>query len=218
MPDDLILCTIDVVGLYPNIPQEEGLIAIRKALDTRKDKTISTDFLIELAECVLKNNIFEHDKSVFKRLRGTAIRTKMAPPSAIIFIDSLEKNILSNSLLRPFVWWRYINDIFMVWEHGEEELKKFLETLNCYHLTIKFTAEYYRAKINFLDVTVMKNGNQRVTDLYVKPTDTHQYFMLVRVTFLVVINQYLSVKPCVLTEFVLKTLFLINDVMSWRYG
>ena len=78
MPDDLILCTIDVVGLYPNIPHEEGLIAIRKALDSRDDKTISTDFLIESAECVLKNNIFEHDKSVFKQLRGTAIITKMA--------------------------------------------------------------------------------------------------------------------------------------------
>ena len=43
LPDDLILCTIDVVGLYSNITHEEGLTAIRKALDTRKDKTISTD-------------------------------------------------------------------------------------------------------------------------------------------------------------------------------
>ena len=43
LPDDLILCRIDVVGLYPNIPHAEGFIAIRKALDTRKDKTISTD-------------------------------------------------------------------------------------------------------------------------------------------------------------------------------
>ena len=47
-PDDLILCTIDEVGLYPNVHHEEGLIAIRKALDTKKDKTISTDSLIEL--------------------------------------------------------------------------------------------------------------------------------------------------------------------------
>ena len=44
LPDDLILFTIDLVGLYPNIPHEEGLIAIKKALDTRKDKTISTLF------------------------------------------------------------------------------------------------------------------------------------------------------------------------------
>ena len=79
------------------------MIAIRKALDTRKDKIISTDPLIELAECVLENNIFEHDKSVFKQLRGTAIETKMAPPYAVIFMDSLEEDILSNSLLKPLV-------------------------------------------------------------------------------------------------------------------
>ena len=92
LPDELILCTTDVVGLYPNIPHEEGLITIRKALDTKKDKTISTDSLIELAECVLKNNIFEHDKSAFKQLRGTAVETKMAPPYAIIIMDFLEED------------------------------------------------------------------------------------------------------------------------------
>ena len=171
LPDDLILCTIDVVGLYPNIPHEERFIA----LEIRKDKTISTDSLIDLAECVLKNNLFEDDKSVFKQLRGTAIGTKMALPDAIIFMDSLEENILSNSLLEALVWWRYIDDIFMLWEHGEEELQTLLETLNWYHPTIKFTAEYSRAKINFPDVTVMKKGNQLIPDLYIKPTDTNQY-------------------------------------------
>ena len=93
------------------------MIAIRKDLDTRKDKAISTDTLIELAECLLKNNIFEYDKSVFKQLRGinrgNAIGTIMAPPHAIIVMDSLE-DILSNSLLKTLVWWYYINDIFIV--------------------------------------------------------------------------------------------------------
>ena len=46
LSNDLILCTIDIVGLYPNIRHEEELIAVRKALDTRKDQTISTDYLI----------------------------------------------------------------------------------------------------------------------------------------------------------------------------
>ena len=48
---DLILFAIDVVGLYPNIPQEVELTAIRKALDTRKDQKFLTDSLIELGEC-----------------------------------------------------------------------------------------------------------------------------------------------------------------------
>ena len=91
MSDDVILCTIDVVGLYPNIPHDEGLTAMRKALDLRKDQRISTESLIELAECVLKNNIFEHNFSFHKQLRGTAIGTKMAPPYAIIFLSDLEE-------------------------------------------------------------------------------------------------------------------------------
>ena len=49
-PGDLILCTIDEVGLCPNVHHEKGLIAIRKALDTRKDKATSTYSLIELAK------------------------------------------------------------------------------------------------------------------------------------------------------------------------
>ena len=109
---------------------------------------------------------------MFKQLRGTATGTKITPPYAIIFMDSLEEHILSNSLLKPLVWWRYNDDKLMVWEHGEEELKKFLEALNCYHPTIKYTAEYSIARMNFLDVTVMKKGNELVTNLYVKPTDT----------------------------------------------
>ena len=61
LPDDVILFPIDVVGLYPNITHDEGLIAMRKALDLQKDKRIPTESLIELTECVLKNNIFEHN-------------------------------------------------------------------------------------------------------------------------------------------------------------
>ena len=73
----------------------------------------------------------------------------MAPPCVITFMDSLEEVILSNSLLKPLVWWHYIDDIFILWKHGEQELKKFLETLNCYHPTI-----------NFLDVADVKKDNQ----------------------------------------------------------
>ena len=66
LQEDVILCTIDAVGLYPKIPHEDGLVAMRKALAGREDKTLSTDSLIELAECVLKNNIFEHNTSFYK--------------------------------------------------------------------------------------------------------------------------------------------------------
>ena len=114
MPDGVILCTIDVVGLYPNIPHDEGSIAMMKALDLRKDKRISTESLIELAECVLKNNIFEHNLSFYKQLRETAIGTKMAPPYAFNFLSDLEETFYSDCDISPLVWWRYIDNIFII--------------------------------------------------------------------------------------------------------
>ena len=99
----------------------------------------------------------------------------MAPNYAILFMAELEEKILSSSPLQPMVWWRYIDDIFFLWEHGEENLNLFLDHLNKAHPTIKFTAEYSNSSINFLDVKVSRKGDKLCTDLFVKSTDTHQY-------------------------------------------
>ena len=50
LPEGAILCTMDVVGLYPNIPHGEGLASLYKFLETRENKQISSDTLAELAE------------------------------------------------------------------------------------------------------------------------------------------------------------------------
>ena len=68
-----ILCTIDVVGLYSNIPLDECLVFLKGFLDSRADKQVTTDTLIELAELVLKNNIFEFSDKTYKQIRGTAL-------------------------------------------------------------------------------------------------------------------------------------------------
>ena len=40
---------------------------------------------------------------------------------------------------------------------------------------IKFTADWSKEKVNFLDVEVTLNNGELSTDLFVKPTDTHQF-------------------------------------------
>lgn len=175
IPRGAILCSVDVVGLYPNIPHDEGLLALKEALDKRVDKNISTDSLVEIAECVLKNNFFEHNGEVYKQEQGTAIGTKMAPSYAILFMDKLEREILDSCTHKPEVWWRYIDDVFFVWRHGEEKLHDFIRILNSSHRSIKFTYEFSKESLNFLDVMVhLKNGKVE-TDLFTKPTDTHQF-------------------------------------------
>ena len=50
-------------------------------------------------------------------------------------------HLRSNIDLNPDNWWRYIDCIFLTWEHGAESLKLFLGKINSIHLTIKFTAD-----------------------------------------------------------------------------
>ena len=52
LPDNFILVTADLEGLYPSIPHQAGLIAFREALDKRLFKKIPTDDLIKMAEFV----------------------------------------------------------------------------------------------------------------------------------------------------------------------
>ena len=65
----------------------------------------------------------------------------MAPPYAIIFMTELEEMFLSTCVRKPLVWWRYIDYMFLIWEHGEENLKEFLRLLNEFNPTCKFTAD-----------------------------------------------------------------------------
>ena len=47
IPDGAILITSDVAGIYPSIPHEAGLKALKDALDNRENKSISTEDLIK---------------------------------------------------------------------------------------------------------------------------------------------------------------------------
>ena len=87
----------------------------------------------------------------------------------------LEEEMIKESEYKPYLWWRYIDDIFFLWQHGEDKLRSFIDKINKVHSTIKFTAERSKTSINFLDVTVSLIEGVIETDLYVKPTDSHQY-------------------------------------------
>ena len=76
----------------------------------------------------------------------------------------------------PSTWCRYIDDIFAIWPHGEEQLTEFLEKISTFYPSIRFMAQWSVKSVTFLDTKVMvENEGCITTDLYVKPADTHQY-------------------------------------------
>ncbi len=175
LPPGCILVSLDVSSLYTNIPHDEGMAACRRALETRPSPAPPTPYLLRMMEMILTLNNFSFNGENYIQVQGTAMGTRMAPSYANLFMAELEANLLAWTPRTPSVWWRYIDDIFAIWEHGQETLDIFLGQINEFHDTIQFTAEYSTERITFLDTTVILDGTTIHTDLYTKPTDTHQY-------------------------------------------
>ena len=101
--------------------------------------------------------------------------TKFAPVIANIFMAELENRFILSVRFQLWLWWRFLDDVFMIWTHGRVCLEEFLTALNSYYETIKFTWSVSTSSLAYLDVMVSLSAGSISTDLYCKPTDTHQY-------------------------------------------
>ena len=75
---------------------DKDLASLRKFLDASTEKKVATETLLELAETVLKKNIFQFNIKTLKELKGTAIGTTFAT----IFVVDLQKRILEDTELQ----------------------------------------------------------------------------------------------------------------------
>ena len=115
-----ILVTVNVVGLFPSIPCDAGLQVLYEKSEERTDKKILYTDLVEMAEFILKNNFFEFKTKIIQQISGTVIGTKFASPYACLFMDRMENNFLDSEIVKPWLWLRYIDDIFFLWTKGED--------------------------------------------------------------------------------------------------
>ena len=176
---------MDVSSLYTNIDHNEGAEACYVKLEERKNKTITSVVLKSLILLVLKSNAFRFGNTVYHQLMGTAMGTPMAPNYANLFMTKFETDLIESYYkskgVRPLVWYRYIDDIFFIWNEGPEKLSDFLDYAQNFSASkkmksnIKFDVNQSIDQVNFLDVAVRINGTSLETSLYSKPTDAHMY-------------------------------------------
>lgn len=100
--------------------------------------------------------------------------TRMAPSFANLFMGLLEKSFLESQTLKPFKWLRFIDDIFLIWQHGMDSLLSFLNNLNLFS-SLKFTWTISHESLTFLDVDVFLSNNSLNTKIHIKNTNSMQY-------------------------------------------
>ena len=178
-PPGSIAFTIDVANLYGSIPTDEAIASTINLLERNQDKIelfglSMTDIRLLLEHC-LNNNYFRFGQKYFKQTKGIAMGSRIAPPLAIVFMNAIESMILaSDKILQPLLYIRYIDDIMGIWTHEPDSLDAFLDFMNNFHPSLKFTIERSdnndENQVPFLDtlLTVHRNG-KFTTELYIKP-------------------------------------------------
>jgi hypothetical protein len=125
-----------------------------KELRLDPDPHMYSSFLIKLLAKVLSRNYFEFNGQMYIQIGGTAMGTPIAPSYASTFLGNHETKLLNGYPLKPHTWLRFLDDVFCLFTHGQEEFQKFVTYLNSSSQHIKFTMEQSYDQINFLDTTV----------------------------------------------------------------
>ncbi|XP_063062121.1 uncharacterized protein LOC134454972 [Engraulis encrasicolus] len=108
-------------------------------------------------------------------ISGTSMGSKMAPSFASLYCCLFEQQHIwdeCNPHLQHITnWKRYIDDVFFIWQGTESQLKTFHEYINSRNTHLRFTMEYSKHQMSFLDILVYRHGEHLGTTLYRKPTD-----------------------------------------------
>ena len=103
---------------------------------------------------ILKKNSFQFDGKDYFQIHGIAMGTKMAVAFVNIFMAKIERQILNQSVKKPTVWKRYIDDVFSLWDLSKRDIENFIVQANSHHSTIKFTAEISDTEVIFLHTAI----------------------------------------------------------------
>lgn len=80
--------------------------------------------------CKLERNVFEFNSKFLLKTSWTAEGTEMAPACAYIFMAVFEHDPLATLSYKRDVWFRFIDDIFMIRTRGRKKhLLTFLNSL-----------------------------------------------------------------------------------------
>ena len=91
IPPFFAFLTIDYCSMYPSMPDDLILPAVREYLESRTEKKPSTAKTLELLEVTQRNNLFEFGEKVFKQVGGTSIGKKHAPSRCCLGAGKLEE-------------------------------------------------------------------------------------------------------------------------------
>ncbi|PWA29263.1 hypothetical protein CCH79_00013957 [Gambusia affinis] len=170
-----LLFTMDVESLYMSM----GLEAIKECLNENPDPDRPDKIIMELLKINLERNYFKFDDGWFLQTKGTAMGKRFSPAYANIYMAKWEKECFQKCEKLPEAYYRYLDDIWGIWNHNHEDLDHFTTILNNHHPSIRIKLTCDLKQVVFLNTVIFKGENFQKTGkldskTHFKNTDSHQ--------------------------------------------
>ncbi|CAF3282730.1 unnamed protein product [Rotaria sp. Silwood2] len=125
--------TMDVTDLYTMIPQEGGVTAIKRLIEASGLKQIDgvrKEIILALTRFVMTNNYFYLDGSYYKQIRGGAMGSPLTLTIANAYMYFVERPISKWANKTCSLYFRYIDDLFIMPNVHADILKGLMTTEN----------------------------------------------------------------------------------------
>ena len=166
------------VNMFPNIDNKSGLLGVKEALTNSNFDVDSTQCIVDALEICLTCNKSKFTHQHFLETDGTAQGPHMSSCSYADIAMAKYDSLANKSHLKPSVWKRFRDDVFVLWEHSTASLSSFLDYLNTMGKTgkIKFTMEIAGDTVlGFLDLKLKINEGKIRVDVFAKSTNSFSY-------------------------------------------
>jgi retron-type reverse transcriptase len=142
------MVSFDVVSLFTKVPVKESLTVLSQHF---KDEVLA------LYKHVLTSTYFCVDGQFYEQTDGLAMDSPLSPVISNFYMENFEIEAIETATHKPACRYRYVDDTFVIWPHGKEKLKDFLNHLNGFDNNIQFTMESEGdGHLPFLDIDVYR--------------------------------------------------------------
>ena len=175
------MISLDVTALFTNVPLEFVSSKLKEKFDEGIfSSPIDIDCFLELIRLCVSSTVFSFNNEGYKQKFGVAMGSPLSPILANLCMEFIENDILENCPvhLKPAVWLRYVDDIFIIFKGTQDQFDEFFNYVNSFLPSIQFTVEYeVDYKLPFLDVMVRHNPLNQSFEfaVYRKPTNSESY-------------------------------------------
>ena len=110
------------------------LHCISFGMNSFQSHTNHTKNLIQI--CTEETHFKDFEGKIWTQTDGTAIGKSISGDIAGIFMESYENEFVldpKNNKFIPIFWKREVDDVYCLWQYGEENIETFLDYLNGCH-------------------------------------------------------------------------------------